>query len=223
MLPQSVAQFDGQSSYIALAGGPSIISFPSGVMTISAWIYPATSVHPQDIITEGYQTSYTGYEFRVSSSGTLNFRYNPPSTWVYAASTNSTKTSSWNYVAATYDGTYVNFYINGVLAEATPVAANGNILVATGSSPIIGAYASMATYFLGGSIANVQVYNATLDASQIRALYTKGIGAAPIDPNHIVGWWPLNGDANDYSGNNNNGAPTNVVYTSSWTSGYTPP
>ena len=31
------------------------------------------------------------------------------------------------------------------------------------------------------------------------------------------------GNANDYSGNMNNGVPTNVVYTSQWTSGYTPP
>ncbi|MEI6379245.1 MAG: LamG-like jellyroll fold domain-containing protein [Candidatus Falkowbacteria bacterium] len=31
--------------------------------------------------------------------------------------------------------------------------------------------------------------------------------------NGIVGWWPLNGDTNDYSGNNNNGTPTSITYT----------
>ena len=74
-----------------------------------------------------------------------------------------------------------------------------------------------------GQIANVQIYNISLDQSQITALYLKGIGAAPVDPVHTVGWWPLNGDTNDYSGNNNNGAPTAVSYTGSWTGGYTPP
>jgi hypothetical protein len=39
---------------------------------------------------------------------------------------------------------------------------------------------------------------------------------APVDPNHIVGWWPLNGDTNDYSGNNNNGAPTAITYLSQY-------
>ena len=57
----------------------------------------------------------------------------------------------------------------------------------------------------------------------MQALYLKGIGAAPIDPSHIVGWWPLNGDVNDYSGNNNNGAATSVTFTSSWLNGYTAP
>ena len=78
-------------------------------------------------------------------------------------------------------------------------------------------------WWLNGLIANVQIYNTSLDANQVQALYQKGIGAPPIDPNHIVGWWPLNGDTNDYSGNNNNGAATAVTYTSSWLSGYTAP
>ena len=39
----------------------------------------------------------------------------------------------------------------------------------------------------------------------------------------LVGWWPLNGNANDYSGNNNNGVPTGVIYTNNWYSGYSAP
>ncbi|MGC9010605.1 MAG: hypothetical protein ACP5JN_00435 [Candidatus Micrarchaeia archaeon] len=38
----------------------------------------------------------------------------------------------------------------------------------------------------------------------------EGIGGAPIDLQHLVAWWPLNGNANDYSGNGNNGVPSNV-------------
>ena len=72
-------------------------------------------------------------------------------------------------------------------------------------------------------ISNVQLYNTSLSKAEITALYQEGIGGAPIDPNHIVGWWPLNGNAQDYSGNNNNGVPTAVTYTSTWTSGYVQP
>ena len=46
---------------------------------------------------------------------------------------------------------------------------------------------------------------------------------APVDLQNLVGWWPLNGNANDYSGNQNNGGATNVIYTTSWTNGYTAP
>ena len=39
----------------------------------------------------------------------------------------------------------------------------------------------------------------------------------------LAGWWPLNGNANDYSGNLNNGVATSIFYTDSWTGSYTPP
>jgi hypothetical protein len=65
-------------------------------------------------------------------------------------------------------------------------------------------------------LANVQVYNTSLDASQVLALYQEGIGGAPVNPQYVVGWWPLNGDAIDYSGNNNNGAPTAITFVSQY-------
>ena len=74
-----------------------------------------------------------------------------------------------------------------------------------------------------GSIANVQIYNTSMSANDINTLYNEGIGGAPIDLQNLVGWWPLNGNANDYSGNQNNGGATNVIYTTSWTNGYTAP
>ena len=68
------------------------------------------------------------------------------------------------------------------------------------------------------------MYNVSLSAEEIRALYLEGIGGAPIDLQNLVGWWPLNGNANDYSGNMNNGQiDGNVAFNSSWASGYTAP
>ncbi len=41
---------------------------------------------------------------------------------------------------------------------------------------------------------------------------------------NLVGWWPLNGNAKDYSGNGNNGQINGEVsFVSNWWSGYTPP
>jgi len=72
-------------------------------------------------------------------------------------------------------------------------------------------------------LSNVQFYNTSLTANEIQALYQEGIGGAPINLQHLVAWWPLNGNANDYSGNGNNGQITNVNFVSNWWSGYTPP
>lgn len=75
----------------------------------------------------------------------------------------------------------------------------------------------------GGSIADVQLYNTSLSANEAAALYDEGMGGDPININYLIGWWPLNGKADDYSGNLDNGIPTSVVYTSSRTSGYSAP
>ena len=72
-------------------------------------------------------------------------------------------------------------------------------------------------------ISNVQVYNTSLSANDIATLYANGIGADPINIRNLVGWWPLNGNANDYSGNGYTGISSNVVYNSNWYSYYQQP
>ena len=71
--------------------------------------------------------------------------------------------------------------------------------------------------YFNGTMANVQIYSNVLSANEIQALYLEGIGGAPVTPQYIVGWWPLNGDTKDYSGNNNNGVSYNgVAFTSQY-------
>ncbi len=79
------------------------------------------------------------------------------------------------------------------------------------------------TNYFDGSISNIQFYNTTLTSNEISALHNEGIGGAPIKLNNLVGWWPLNGDTKDYSGNNYNGAASGITFTSNWESGYSAP
>jgi hypothetical protein len=133
--------------------------------------------------------------------------------------------NTWSFVAINYTGSTETMFYNG---EAIGNADQSYTSDACNSIMCSAAYIGGAPpgWWGGqfsGEIADVQIYNASLDANQIQALYQEGIGGAPIDLQNIVGWWPLNGNANDYSGNNNNGQATNVTYTSSWTSGYSAP
>jgi len=80
------------------------------------------------------------------------------------------------------------------------------------TSPIyVGKYPSASNGEWNGSIANVQIYNTSLSASQIQQLYQEGIEGLPYTAN-LVAWWPLNGNANDYSGNGNNGTAYDAYY-----------
>ena len=69
--------------------------------------------------------------------------------------------------------------------------------------------------FMNGFMADVQIYNTALKPSQVMQLYQMGMYGIPPNMTNLVGWWPLNGDFNDYSGHYNLGTPTNVVYQNS--------
>ena len=124
--------------------------------------------------------------------------------------TTSLLPNTWYYVVLIRSGNNLIGYLNGAQVFNTSGTywppGFANLTIGQG-------YISSRKF--DGQISNVQIYNTSIDSNSIAALYQEGIGGAPIDPTHIVGWWPLNGNAQDYSGNNNGGVPTNVAYTSS--------
>ena len=61
----------------------------------------------------------------------------------------------------------------------------------------------------------MQLYNASLSSNQINLLYDEGIGGVPVQTQGLIGWWPLNGNANDYSWNGNNGHLYNNTFSGS--------
>jgi hypothetical protein len=128
--------------------------------------------------------------------------------------------SGWHFVVGVYNTSNSReyLYVDGVLIKSTK-----------GSGPaltyplVIGAESNFKNMF-SGSIANIQVYNSSLDQAMVQAMYREGIGGAPIRLLNLLAWWPLNGDSVDYSGNSN--SQTKIVgvgFSSSWANGYTSP
>lgn len=98
----------------------------------------------------------------------------------------------------------------------TPLLASTSINVGGLSGVTVGVTASCPyPNNLNVSKVNVTVtYNSPPQTVQY-ATYTNGVGAAttttaPIVLNGLVGWWPLNGNANDSSGNGYNGTLVNA-------------
>ncbi len=114
-------------------------------------------------------------------------------------------------IAGTWDGSNIKLYVNGALVATT--ACSGCVFVdPTTDGPGIGANDG-GVYTFNGEISNAQIYSKSLSAQQIMKIYQEGISALPISNNRLAGWWPLDGNANDYSGQGNNGAATGVTYT----------
>jgi len=209
-LPQYVAQFNGQSSYIET----SIVPTSNSMLTVTAWVNPLSSNGNRGIVGQGDLGS--DYWELKTFGGNYDFV-------VYGVKDNAfgpVQLNRWSFLTATYNNGVVNLYVNGVqvasYSESATLVQNKNIYI--GYTP-----GDAAPLYFSGSIANVQIYNTSLSSNEIQALYQEGIGGAPIDLQNLVGWWPLNGNANDYSGNGNNGQASNVNFVSNWYNGYTPP
>ena len=126
--------------------------------------------------------------------------------------------NTWYFLAAVISGGTETVYLDGsnILSGTLTVSSQSTTGLQIG-------YGNCCGQLLNGLASNIQIYNTSMDANSITALYLEGIGGAPISPQHLVAWWPLNGDMNDYSGNDNGGVSTSISYTSSWSSGYAQP
>ena len=212
--PKFVAQFNG-AGYINVPQKLVI----SNQFTSAFWFYNFGGGLWSTLIAEESWNAGEGWLINMESPWYIT--YTSPAAGSSLV-TGNTNLNLWYQVVVTNNNGATNVYINGVnvIAGITSIS----------NAPVdfyIGARhnndGTGATDLWHGLISNVQIYNTSLSSSEIASLYQEGIGGVPIDPSHIVGWWPLNGNAQDYSGDNNNGQAINVGYNSTWSSGYVQP
>ncbi len=225
-LPQYVAQFGG-NSYIYI---PSHVT-PGGVTTafsVFAWVYVPVAPNGD------------------SHGGVVEQECSGTCTWFVELVSNGAGSVSPCYY---YDGSNYNWcsystpldfpldtweFVGFVVTSSNIYAYADNQEVTVGASYATNSLAVFPTWIgtrgdgicgtcITGDIADVQAYNASLTQAEVDALYMEGIGGAPVRPQNLTGWWPLNGNTNDYSGNNNNGQNNGASYSSFWTSGYSAP
>ena len=127
---------------------------------------------------------------------------------------NSFPANGWEMVTAQYNGSsgLANVYLNNILF-ASNVLPKGLGLVQV--QPLyIGddAWQSTGLDTFNGLVTNLQLYSAYLTQSQIGALYAQGPASTPLGDAGLVSWWPLAGNANDYSSNNTGTMQYNVAF-----------
>ncbi len=229
-IPEYVSSFNGLGNGFIIAAKPNA---GLSAMTITFWIYPTNNGYwgnpnnPWQNALSGSGGCWNNYYFYLESGA------NPPTeSWSITNTLGGQYRDfpsipiipdRWQQFVGTYDGKNLMVYLNGK-PIGNPVTASGlvnydGLYLSSPNAP-----PSWGCDELSGDIANIQIYNTSLDQNSIIALYQEGIGGAPIDLQGLVGWWPLDGNANDYSGNGNNGATSGgVAYTNAWAGTYSQP
>ena len=175
--------FNGISSYVRIADNPSLHF--TNAMTIEAWVYLTSLGTYQNVVTKwdwpvaNAQKSFTT---SVQPDGTIGLGVCNDGSCSQGAgggsatvlSTNSLQVSQWTHFAATYDGSNLRIYVNGVCQNQT--AYNKGLFPGT-NDLLIGAALVNGGQVLSpfaGLIDEPSVYSRALSAAEIQGIYLAG-------------------------------------------------
>lgn len=135
------------------------------------------STHP----TRFWLSCNNGSLFRIWYGTSTNF------TFAYSIST-----GTWYNVVLTIDGSTVKLYVNGS-QEGSTVTTAPSVYATAGDEFEIGANPTYRPYYWDGYIDEFSVFNSTLSASDVTAIYNSGVPAdlSSLSPVH---WWRMGDD-----------------------------
>lgn len=229
---QNALNFDGTNDYVNL-GNSSSINITGTALTMEAWIYPTSwksQVWQGNIISKESAVG-TGYMLRAGSGGRLNINIGSGGPWNELTSSSAVLTlNTWQHVAATYDGSYLRLYVNGVLTDS--LSKTVSIVGTVSNNLYLGESPAYPGRYFPGAVDEVRIWNVTRTKAEIVADMNKEICNIPSS---LKGYYTCNQGIpsgtntgvtvlNDASGNGNNGILTNFSLsgsTSNWVSGTT--
>jgi hypothetical protein len=194
----------GNTNNLAASG----VNLSNSSLSITLWFrkdYQPFTIDHGSILTLGTESSqgkqlhirpyYSGVQFRFSFFND-DFDVSSP-----------VGNGEWTHIACTYDNATRErrIYFDGVLI-ATNVAVRGY----TGTGDLLMIPAGLGTA-PAGLIDNVRIYDRTLSAYEVAQVFLQEI--APALSSGLVAYYPFNGNANDESGNGNQGTAVGISLT----------
>lgn len=181
-------EFDGSSQFISSTSNVNFLGNPiTDDLTVSLWIFPRGKLGTQFLFyngqggVNGYGLAFDGSSRRIQVA--VGGTFSP-------LSTEALPLNQWTHVTVTRNNGAWQMYINGINQA---IAFNNNPTAPTMSLKI----ADNGTgFYFQGKISEFRFFKGALDQITIQKL------AAQV-PNGLVAYYPMNGNANDFSGNDN--------------------
>ena len=176
-------QFNGtdssSGSYVSVPNAADLQGFTA--MTITAWVYLTAydSVDGSGIVTKnitsigmGLSDPYELYGVFVTKSGSLTFVISTgvPGSRVTLTSASVVPLNTWTFVSATYDGSTMRIFFNGIADENSTSAS---ITVGSNSQNVLIGAVMFSGYWdvIHGKIDDVRIYNHALSINEIYNQY----------------------------------------------------
>jgi hypothetical protein len=213
--------FNGLTNTITI-GNSAAFNFTNG-QTISFWFNISSFPGSNESIVFSQQTSSStsaiGFNVSITAGGNLNYRIGNGSSTTFAGCVNnSVNLNQWYHVICQIQNGQISVYLN---AQITCANNQPNAIVGSPGIPMIigddtwGAGNNAPNY--NGKLDDIAIYNRALTQQEIINLYTNSlpVSCLPsyVPTNGLVGYWPFCGNANDESGNGNNGTVNGAILT----------
>ena len=213
----SAFDFDGDDFIKALDSE----TLRSGSITLSSWVYSEnnnrdvvviskiTDVSPADL---GDPNQPASHSYRIRLNGEVPFwEINTNDPWSQLSGSEISR-GQWDLLTVTWDGQAQKIYRNGQLDSVNENAADGNIRHLPGADLMIGRGWHPSSDFFDGQIDDVRIYNRALSEEEVRSLYALESKESDLNKG-LVAYYPFNGNANDESGNGNDGTVNGATLT----------
>ena len=172
--------FDGINDYVVIPYNPTLDI--TNTITVSTWIKRHAIGTNRHIASRDHASTGVVWEFDTRSNDALRFEVSTDGQMSSARYCDSTQTldTNWHHVAATYDGTYVSLYIDGVLDKTAQMGSTGcnSGTLFSGDLPSSNQplYIGLVDYggnkeYYTGRIDEFRIYDFVLTSSQIKAQF----------------------------------------------------
>ncbi len=162
-------RFDGVDDYVEVGNSASLN--PAAELSLAVWVN-ASSFSSTQLLVSKYGAGGIQYFMRIQSGGRVRFGLNAGGI-VTDVNTNTTlSANTWHHVAATYDGTQMRVYVDGVLDA---FATKTGLMNDNGSNLNIARHEANRMFF-NGLLDEVRLYNQALTDSEVLALFDPGTG-----------------------------------------------
>ncbi len=191
--------FDGVDDYISYPNNE-YLNITQNISLV-AWVKQAEGGAFYEIPISKHGSYFLGAKSTNYKSATFGLFFSENTNYYLKSDTlPETWLGKWHLLTGTYDGHTMKLYIDGELNATYTITKQIKL---TNSEIRIGQWAS--SDWCSGSIAEVRVYNRTLNSTEIQKLYSLGPGA-DYAKNGLVLWLNFGKkNVNDQSGNGNDG------------------
>ena len=213
---QNALDFDGSDDGVN-CGTASVLDVGGSAFSLEAWINASswnTNVFQGTIAIKENNANNGGFMLRAGASGVINFAIGAGSNsaWSELTTRSVLNTGTWYHVAATYDGSKMKIYLDGLLIDSlsSTITVGGS-----SSTPLtIGYHPTYTGRVWNGKIDEFRVWDKALTKSEITANMNSEFCSLTVTD--LAGYYKMDAgtpqstntgvtSAIDYSGNHNNG------------------